>query len=93
MSEEPVTTFKIDKTLPCITCLKYAVCVTKDELKCEDLVMWLTELTTGSEEFSNRLVGFEAWWGREASVITQDSLKMYFKKKKDTYQCLFVKNM
>jgi len=79
--------------LPCMTCLKYPICAAKDELKCEDLLMWLTEYDMKSEDFSNRLIGFEKWWGREASIITKDSLKMLFKKKKDHYQCLFVKNM
>ena len=76
----------------CKLCLKYPICAQKDEIKCRDLVTWLMTPDIGTDEFAERLSYFEKWWGREASVISMDTVSMYFKKKKDNYQCMIVKN-
>ena len=46
-----------------------------------------------NERFVKRLGGFEAWWGKEASVITEKTVELYFKRKKDHHSCLIAKNM
>lgn len=78
--------------LPCLTCLKYPICANKDEVQCDDLIKWLLYFQTTSEDFTNRLGGFEAYWDREVSVITENSLCLYFKNRKDHHSCLISKN-
>lgn len=77
--------------IPCKTCLKYPICKFKDDLECADLVNWLMEFDTKTDAFSNRLNGFGKWWGRDPSVITQDTLRMYFKKRKDHHSCAIIR--
>lgn len=83
----------INKNLTCSQCLKYAVCISKDELQCDDLVGWLMEYNVMVKEFRKRLASFEVLWGREVSVILAKSLTLYFKKKRNHHSCAIVKNM
>ena len=79
--------------LPCLTCLKYPICANKNELDCVDLIEWLMVFQTSSEDFRNRLGGFEAYWNKEVSIISsnQGSIYLYFKKEKDHHSCLIAK--
>lgn len=77
--------------LPCLTCLKYPICANKNKIKCDDLIKWIMEFQTTSEDFTKRLGGFEAYWDREVSVITGKTLSLYFKPKKDHHSCLITK--
>ncbi len=84
---------KINKNLPCAECLKYPICICKDELQCDDLVGWLMEYGVKVVEFKKRLASFEVLWKRDVSVILEKSLTMWFKKKRDLHSCLIAKNM
>lgn len=79
--------------LPCTECLKFPICVSLNLITCSDLIKWLMKHNTDTEEFGKRLGGFEALYGREASVITEKSVQIYFKKEKDHHSCLIAKNM
>ncbi len=81
--------------IPCITCLKYPICASKDELECKDLVGWLTEHDIGIGKRATKIIEFEKWWDREILYMIgyQESAKLYFKKEKDHHQCLIARNL
>ena len=76
--------------LPCKTCLKFPICVSKNILKCVDLVDWLTKYRTYENRHAERIMNFEKWWDRDVCLIIQDVPMISFKKEKDNYQCLIV---
>lgn len=76
--------------LICMTCLKYPICISKEELTCVDLINWFWECRLDTDKFANRINSFEAWWDREVSVLSQMSFRLAFKKQKDCYSTLIV---
>jgi hypothetical protein len=78
--------------IPCTECLKLPICKSKEKVRCEDLMAWL-RVRTDIECAGDRIIEFETFWGKEISCILNTSLLIEFKKKKDNYSCMIVKNM
>ena len=76
----------------CKKCLKLPVCKYKHEVICKDLVQWLHHNDTTTIAFQERINAIERLWGKELSVILSSGI-LKFKKEKDQYSCLVVKNM
>lgn len=78
--------------LPCKTCLKYPVCKQKEEITCQDALKWL--YYDGLDVFpGTTITEVEKYFGRELSMIKNNSFVMKFKKEKDHHSCMIVKNM
>ena len=77
----------------CKKCLKLPVCKYKHEVICKDLVQWIhLNDTTIIGSSQKRINAIERLWGKELSVILSSGI-LKFKKEKDQYSCLVVKNM
>ncbi len=73
---------------PCKECLKFPICKHKQEFECKDLVYWIVSSKNGE-----RMIYLEKWWDKELASILCESGTIRFKKKKDQYSCLILKNM
>lgn len=75
---------------PCKDCLKYAICISKGKIKCNDLVKWLLCGDTG--DTGNRIAEFEnKYWNKDVAVFSLSESTIGFKKQRDGHQCLIVK--
>lgn len=69
---------------PCNKCLKFAICVGKQTIICEELYKWL--LNDDKEgTISHRVIKFEYETGRELRSIYDNEIK--FKPEPDHYAC------
>jgi len=72
----------------CKTCLKYPVCVNKQEVVCPDLFKALVKYDFDTEKSVSVITEFEKWWGKEMSIINTSNKSIRFKDKEDNYSCL-----
>lgn len=78
------------KDLPCNECLKYSMCINKIHIKCLDLVDWLLEYDSGTDNRSHSISEFEKFWTKDIRIIHANDGSIEFKERRDNYSCLIV---